>query len=150
MLMQANYRGRRARKSADEVYMALAEMIEERYAQVEEAVAARVQCLIRGRGARKRLAAFREEVNQRRRDELISVVKMQNMYRMHMARWEAIEAKRQREIWYHSVLECTVLVQAYLRRAIAYRVARRARKARLQLYLLHRDTARLIQKAFNG
>ena len=152
VLVQANFRGRRQRTAQDtiEIRQAIAEMYEERWAQCEEAVAARVQSLIRGRAARNRLHAYKEEVQHRRRDEQLGATRVQAAYRGHQGRLCALEARRQREIWYFSVLEATLLVQTYMRRGLAYRLARRLRAERLAAYRRCTEAAKRIQRVYNG
>ena len=66
--MQAIYRGRLTRLHNNDIKEAIQRLRDERREEAQEAVAVRLQALIRSRHARKRARGLREEWLQRLRD----------------------------------------------------------------------------------
>ena len=95
VICQALYRGRVARRKFTEVVRVMNKLRVERWEQTEEAVAVKLQGIVRVRRARNRLAGMMEEAVQRQRDVVWATRKVQGVWKVYYAKLRAFYVRRE-------------------------------------------------------
>lgn len=93
--MQANYRGILARRKYPDVVRVIAALRDERWIEAEEAVAVRLQGIVRMHRATRVMKAMAEEHYQRQRDENWGAREIERVVRGHFGRQQAYYARRE-------------------------------------------------------
>ena len=93
--MQANYRGILARRKYPDVVRVIQALRKERWVEAEEALAVRLQGIVRMHRARRIMKAMAEEVYQRQRDEDWAAREIERVCRGHLGRQQAYYARRE-------------------------------------------------------
>ncbi len=121
--IQALHRGRLARRHYPDVVRVIEALRDERWVEAEEAVAVRLQGMVRMHRAYRMMKALSEEHAQRQRDEEWGAREIQRMLRGHLGRQEAYVHRRHlarsrevllmREAWVENA--AVVPIQAWVR-----------------------------------
>ncbi len=133
-----------------DINAAIANLREERQAEAEEAVAVRIQSLVRARHARKRTKALREEFLQRFRDMTIAATKLQSKHRGNIGRQRAANFRRMRDEKNALLAKSATIIQKRMRGVLGRRKARRRKQEVEDLKRLRIEKAIILQSTWRG